>query len=700
MKVLIVGGVAGGATAAARLRRLDETAEIVLLEKNAYISFANCGLPYYIGGVIQDEDDLLLQTPESFRERYNVDVRVFHEAVAIDRAAHMVHVKTADGKEYDETYDKLLLSPGASPIVPRMENADDPRVFTLRNIPDTRRIHAFVRDSKPRRAVIAGCGYVGLELAENLIAAGVSVTAIDLADSVIAPLDRDMAAEVHGYLEQKGVELLLSAELTAIRKDGDGLTVLAGARALPADMVVLSLGVRPETGFAHMSGLAINGRGFLITDEHMRTNDPDIYAVGDAAEVKNIVTGLPASIPLAGPANRQARIAADNIAGIASRYDGAQGSAILKLFDMTVATTGVNERTARSLSIPCGKVYTYSPSHAGYYPGGRNMSVKTLYDPETGVILGAQIVGFTGVDKRADVLATAVRMRMTAEDLTELELCYAPPFSSAKDPVNIAGYVIENARKGLVRQFFWDGVPAVQADENALLLDVRTKDEYARGAIGGCINIPLHELRARVGELPQGKPIYVYCHSGMRSYVACRILTGRGFDCRNLAGGYRFYSLVTSDLVKHPARQAAAAAVVPSLARDFFHKTGLSCSESTMELLQRIGKLADMPELTKSMSGFGGGMHRGLACGAVTGAVAALGAYCGRHLRGAPKEPLNSAVEAFLNEFESRFGSLTCDALIKDSGLSPEEQHKVCTGFVTAAVEIASRIMDEVRDAG
>ncbi len=696
MKVLIVGGVAGGATAAARLRRLDETAEIVLVERGEHISFANCGLPYHIGGTISDEAKLILQTPEKFAGRYKIDVRIFHEALSIDRAAHTVRIQAADGSTYDEQYDKLILSPGAYPIVPDIERADDPRVFTLRNIPDMDRILSHIRSNHPANAVVVGCGYIGLELVENLVHAGVSVSAVDMADSVIAPLDRDMASEVHSYLESKGVSLFLSSPLTAIEEADSGLTVVAGDHRLPADMIILALGVRPETALAKNAELSLNGKGFIIVTDQMRTNDPDIYAVGDAVEVKNLVTGLPASIPLAGPANRQARICADNIAGIESRYHGAQGTAILKLFDLTIAATGINETAATALAIPYGKVYTHSASHAEYYPDATKMSIKTVYDLQTGAILGAQLVGFDGVDKRADLLAVAIRSRMTASELCDFELCYAPPFSSAKDPVNMIGYVIENVQNNHYKQLFWHDVPMFQNNQNVVFLDVRAEDEYKAGAIDGAVNIPLPELRDRIVELPKGKLVCAYCLTGVRSYFACKILSGHQIQCLNLDGGYRFWRLVNDDLSKHPA-SSNQANIIPQLARDYFHKFGLSCSESTIELLQILGKIPNVPELTQSMGGFAGGLHRNLTCGAVTGAVAALGACCGRSQRGGAKEPLNSAVNDFLAAFEERYGALDCQTLIKNSGLSLEEQHQVCTGYVTSAVEIVAGILDKLR---
>lgn len=695
MKVIIVGGVGGGATAAARLRRMDETAEIILLEKGEHISFANCGLPYHIGGTIADESKLVLQSPQKFADRYKIDVRVFHEALSIDRATHTLRILGSDGLAYEEHYDKLILSPGAYPIVPNIDHADDPRVFTLRNIPDLKRILSHIRSNHPTKAVVVGCGYIGLELVENLVHAGVSVSAVDLADSVNAPLDRDMAAEVHTYLESKGVALFLSSPLTAIEEVDSGLIVVAGDHKISADMIILALGVRPETALAKNAELSLNGKGFVIVTDQMRTNDSDIYAVGDAVEVKNLVTGLPASIPLASPANRQARICADNIAGIDSRYHGAQGTAILKLFDMTIATTGLNETTARALSIPYGKIYTYSSSHAEYYPNATKMSIKTLYDQHSGAILGAQLIGFDGVDKRADLLAVAIRSRMKASELSSFELCSAPPFSSAKDPVNIIGNVIENIQGNHYKQFFWYDVSTLQNSKNAVFLDVRNEAEYRLGAIDGAINIPLPELRNRIDEVPKDKLVCVYCHSGMNSYVACRILSGHQIQCMNLSGGYRFFRIVSDDLSKHPISSDQSNFIL-NLTRDYFHKFGLSCSESTIELLQVLGKIPNISELTQSMGGFAGGLHRNLTCGAVAGAIAALGAACGRNRRGGAKEPLNSAVNEFLAAFEQRYGALDCQTLVKNSGLSLEEQHQVCTGYVSSAVEIAAGILDKL----
>ena len=544
MKTIIVGGVAGGASAAARLRRLNENDEIIILERGDYISFANCGLPYFIGGEITDKNMLTLQTPESFRKRFNIDVRVKSEAVKISPEAHTVTVRNADtGEEYEETFDKLILSPGAEPIRPNISGIELPHVFTLRNIPDTMKIKSFIDSSKPKKAVVVGGGYIGVEMAENLANAGLDVSIVELADHLIAPLDADMAADVHRYIISKGISLYLNNGVAEIT---DKKVILQNG-SIEADMVIMSVGVRPETSLAKEFGIALNSRGSIIVNSHMETNYPDIYAVGDAVEVKDFVTGSAAFIPLAGPANKQGRIAADNISGIASEYKGTQGSAVLKLFDMTVATTGLNEKRAAAEGIDYDKTYTYSASHASYYPNATNMSVKVLWDKNTKKLIGAQIVGFDGVDKRMDVLATAIRFGAEVTDLKELELCYAPPFGSAKDPVNMAGFVAENVINGTVRQFFWHDVEKLPRDGSVTLLDVRTKTEIARGMIAGFINIPLDDLRDNLDKMTKDKPVYVHCHSGLRSYIACRILSGNGYECYNLAGGWRMYESVIND---------------------------------------------------------------------------------------------------------------------------------------------------------
>ncbi|MCL2563519.1 MAG: FAD-dependent oxidoreductase [Oscillospiraceae bacterium] len=516
-KIIIVGGVAGGASAAARLRRLDEHAEIILFERGEHISFANCGLPYYIGGEIKDKAALTVQTPQSFRARFNVDVRVYSEVTAIDRAAKNVSVRSRKtGKTYTESYDKLILSPGAEPIRPNIEGADSDKVFPLRTIPDTLKIKAYIETNRPKSAAVIGGGYIGVEMAENLHTAGLQVTLIEMQDQIIAPLDYDMACDVHRYLERKGVRLILENGVQSIADSGDTLTVTLNDGKLQADMLIMAIGVRPESSLAKASGLAVSERGSIVVSEQMQTSDPDIFAVGDAVEVTDFVTGQKGFVPLAGPANKQGRIAADVICGLNSRYTGTQGSAILKVFDMTAATTGINEKTAKRLGLDYEKSFIYSMSHASYYPGATSMLIKTIFAPSTGKILGAQIVGFEGADKRCDVFATAIRAGMTAFDLTRLELCYAPPYSSAKDPVNMAGYVIENILTGKVKTFYWH--------------DVET--------------LPLDELRSRTGELDQTKPIYATCQSGLRSYIAARILMQRGFEVYNLSGGYRLYRSV------------------------------------------------------------------------------------------------------------------------------------------------------------
>lgn len=544
MKTIIIGGVAGGASAAARLRRLDEQAEIIILERGEFVSFANCGLPYYIGGEITDRENLTLQTPESFKSRFNIDVRVFNEAIKINPDEKTVIVKNiAAGEEYSLKYDNLILSPGAEPIKPNIKGINASNVFTLRNIPDTFKIKNHIENEKPKTAVVVGGGYIGVEMAENLAKAGLDVSIVELADHLIAPLDFDMAADVHRYIKEKGIKLYLNNGVTAIESS----RVILQKGEINADMVIMSVGVRPETAIAKNCGIKTNAKGSIIVDNNMRTNIPDIYAVGDAVEAENFISKSPAFIPLAGPANKQGRIAADHISGIDSKYTGTQGSAVLKLFDMTVATTGLNEKTAQLNKIDYEKTYIYSSSHASYYPNGNMMSIKALWDKKSLKIIGAQIVGFDGVDKRMDVLAAAMRLGGKITDLTELELCYAPPFSSAKDPVNMLGFVAENIVTGKIKQFFWHDVESLPRDNSVTLLDTRTVTEVARGKIDGFTNIPLDSLRERLSEIPKDKPVYIHCHSGLRSYIACRILQGNGYDCYNLAGGWRLYESVINE---------------------------------------------------------------------------------------------------------------------------------------------------------
>ena len=553
MKVVIVGGVAGGATAAARLRRLDEGAEIVILERSGYVSYANCGLPYYIGGTIQDKGALTLQTPESFRARFNIDVRVRHEVLSLQPQAHTVTVRRLDdGAEYTESYDKLILSPGAKAIRPPLPGIDLEGIFTLRTVEDTLRIREFLEHHQPKSAVVVGGGFIGLEMAENLIYAGVHTTLIQLDDQVLLPLDKDMAGEVHAYLRGQGLDLRLGTAVTGFRRQGSQLETLIGHEPpVAADLVILAIGVAPESQLARQAGLTLGQKGAIVVDAHMRTSQPDIYAVGDAVELTHAVTGQKALVALAGPANRQGRVAADHICGLGQSYAGAQGSSILKLFDMTAAATGLNEKAAQAAGVAYDKAVTYSASHATYYPGAQNMTIKTLFDPQTGRILGAEIVGFDGVDKRIDVMAAAIRAGLTAQQLTQLDLAYAPPYSSAKDPVNMAGYVIENLRGGLVRQYHWDQVATLPDDGSVTLLDVRTPQEVeAQGLLRpDALHIPLDSLRQHLDQLDPAKEVYVNCYSGLRSYLACRILSQRGFRCYNLSGGWRFWSYAAQDRV-------------------------------------------------------------------------------------------------------------------------------------------------------
>ena len=558
MKVVIVGGVAGGATAAARLRRLDETAEIVVFERSGFISYANCGLPYYIGGVIEDEADLTLQTPESFYERFRVQMKVHHEVTAIDRAAKTVTVRNLEtGEVFAEAYDKLLLSPGAKPTQPALPGVGLDRLFTLRTVEDTLRIHRFVEEQHPRSVVLAGGGFIGLELAENLREKGLDVTIVQRPTQLMNPFDADMAALIHREVRAHGVRLALGHTVEGFAEANGGVQVLLKDEApLQADMVILAIGVTPDSRLAADAGLELGSKGSIVVNDRMQTSDPDIYAVGDAVQVTHFVSGQPALIALAGPANKQGRIAANNIAGGDSRYKGSQGSSVLKIFSLTAAATGLNETAARRAGLDADAVVLSPMNHAGYYPGGQVMTMKVVYERGTGRLLGGQILGGDGVDKRIDVLATALRAGMTAADLTELDLAYAPPYSSAKDPVNMAGYMIENLLTGKVQQFRLDDLAALPRDGSVTLLDTRTPEEYRRGHADGFINLPLDELRERLGELDPAKPVYVMCQSGLRSYVACRILSQHGFHCYNFAGGYRFYEAVTTDRCQ--SRQAYA----------------------------------------------------------------------------------------------------------------------------------------------
>ena len=549
MKVVIIGGVAGGATAAARIRRLDEQAEIVVFERSGFVSYANCGLPYYIGGVIEDPDALTLQTPESFFSRFRVTMKVRHEVTAIHPERKTVSVKNLEtGELFEESYDKLLLSPGAKPTQPRLPGLGSEKIFTLRTVEDTFRIKEYIRAKQPKSAVLAGGGFISLELAENLRELGMDVTIVQRPKQLMNPFDADMAAFIHGEMRKHGVRLALGHTVEGFEEKDSGVDVLLKDEApLHADMVVLAIGVSPDTGLAKDAGLELGIKGSILVNDRMETSVPDIYAVGDAVQVKHFVTGQDALIALAGPANKQGRIAADNICGGDSRYSGSQGSSVVKVFDLTAAATGVNETNAGKAGLSVDSVVLSPMSHAGYYPGGKVMTMKVVFEKETYRLLGAQIVGYEGVDKRIDVLATAIRAGLKATQLKELELAYAPPYSSAKDPVNMAGFMIENIANGVLKQWHLEDVDKLPRDGSVTLLDTRTVGEYAGGHIDGFTNIPVDELRERLGELDKSKPVYVICQSGLRSYIACRILSGYGFECYNFSGGFRFYDAVTHD---------------------------------------------------------------------------------------------------------------------------------------------------------
>lgn len=549
MKVVIVGGVAAGATAAARLRRLDEQAEILIFERSGYISYANCGLPYYIGDVITDPEALTLQTPEQFFARFRVQVRVRHEVTALHPERKTVSVTDlATGRTLEESYDKLILAPGARPTQPRLPGVGLERVFTLRTVEDTFRIKEFIQKNKPRSAVLVGGGFIGLELAENLRELGMEVTIVQRPKQLMNPFDADMAALIHAEMRRHGVQLALGSTVEGFAPTNRGVEVLRKDEpSLQADMVVLAIGVTPDTALAKSAGLALGIKDSILVNDRMETSVPDIYAAGDAVQVRHAVTGQDALISLAGPANKQGRIIADNICGMNSRYTGSQGSSVVKVFSMTAAATGVNEKNARNAGFDPEAVILSPMSHAGYYPGGRLMTMKLVYDKPTLRVLGAQIVGYEGVDKRIDVLATAIHAGMTAPQLKELDLAYAPPYSSAKDPVNMAGFMAEDLDQGLVQQWRAEDEPALPRDGSVQLVDVRTQAEYAAGHIDGFINLPVDQLREHLEQLDKTKPVYLVCQSGLRSYIASRILKGSGFACSHLAGGYRFYAAVVRD---------------------------------------------------------------------------------------------------------------------------------------------------------
>ena len=552
MKIIIIGGVAGGATTAARIRRVDETAEIILLEKGKYISYANCGLPYYIGGVIEEREKLFVQTPEAFSTRFRVDVRTENEVIFIDRKKKTVTVRQSSEDTYEESYDKLLISTGASPVRPPLPGIDLPGIFTLRNVTDTDRIKEYINSHSPRKAVVVGAGFIGLEMAENLHAQGAKVSIVEMGNQVMAPIDFSMASLVHQHLMDKGVNLYLEQAVASFEREGKGLKVtFKNGQSISADIVILSIGVRPETSLARAAELTIGPAGGIAVNDYLQTSDEAIYAIGDAIEYRHPITGKPWLNYLAGPANRQGRIVADNILGAKIPYEGSIGTSIAKVFDMTVASTGLPGKRLRLEGIDYMSSTIHPASHAGYYPDAMPMSIKITFDKQTGRLYGGQIVGYDGVDKRIDELALVIKHQGTVYDLMKVEQAYAPPFSSAKDPVAIAGYVAEDMITGKTNPVYWRELRDIEM-ENKFLLDVRTQDEFALGSLPGAVNIPLDELRDRMSELPKDRMIYTFCAVGLRGYLAYRILTQHGFDkVRNLSGGLKTYRAATAPIVIH-----------------------------------------------------------------------------------------------------------------------------------------------------
>jgi len=610
-KYLIIGGVAGGATVAARLRRLDEQAEIVIFERGAHISYANCGLPYYIGDVIKEREKLLLQTPESFKARLNVDVRVYNEVVKIDRANKAVVVRNLkNGEEYTETYDKLVLSPGAEPIKPPISGINDPSIFTLRNVKDTDKVKAYCNEQQPRRAVVVGAGFIGLEMAENLHHLGMKVSIVEMARQVMAPLDYEMAAEVHQHLKTKKVEFFLKDGVTAFKRENGVLNVsLQSGRQIETDLVILSIGVKPENKLAREAGLDLAPNGGIIANEYLLSNDENIYVLGDAMAFPHPITGKLTNIYLAGPANKQGRIVADNmVSGNTRKYNGAIATAIAKVFDITVASTGIPEKTLKNEMMPYTANIIHGASHAGYYPDALPYTLKILFHPENGKLYGAQMIGYEGVDKRIDLIATVLKQGGTIYDLQDIEHAYAPPFSSAKDPVNQAGFAAENILSGKLNIVSWDKIHSFHS-ENIVLLDVRTEEENQLGEIEGSVNIPVDDLRSRMHELPKDKKIIVYCGVGLRGYIACRILTQSGFnDVCNLSGGYKTYehtvckqsnedifeaNYITKDGHIHRGKRMEAPAVTNSEAVKTIQvdACGLQCPGPILKLKKEIEQL-------------------------------------------------------------------------------------------------------------
>ena len=615
MNYLIIGGVAGGATVAARLRRIDEKANIILFERGKYVSYANCGLPYYIGGTINNREKLFVQTVKGFTGRFRIDIRTEQEVTAIRPDKKEVEVKNlSTGETYTETYDKLVLSPGAEPLRPGIEGIGSKKIFTLRNVPDTDTIKNYVNTENPKRAIVVGGGFIGLEMAENLHDLGIQVDVVEMANQVMAPLDFSMAAIVHRQLTDKGVGLHLEDGVSRFEEKDGGVTVhLRSGKQIATDMVLLSIGVRPETKLAKDAGLAIGERGGIAVNDYMQTSDADIYALGDAVEVRHLVTGQPALIPLAGPANKQGRIVADNIVfGNKKKYPGSIGTSIAKVFDLTVAAAGANAKLLQQNNIPYISSYTHGASHAGYYPGAVPLSIKILFAPENGKLLGAQIVGFNGVDKRIEMLAQVIQRGGTVHDLAELEHAYAPPYSSAKDPVNMAGFVAENILNKKSRIIQWRELAELPAD--TIRIDVRTHDEYKLGTIPGFINIPVDELREHLDELPKEKPIVVTCAVGLRGYLAYRILVQNGFKhVRNLSGGYKTWSVATApikEIVSHKPEIPESTSYGNSDSQINLLKVdacGLMCPGPVMQLKKNYEalKIGEQLQITATDQAFG-----------------------------------------------------------------------------------------------
>lgn len=615
MNYLIIGGVAGGATVAARLRRMDEKANIILFERGKYVSYANCGLPYYIGDTINNREKLFVQTAKGFTDRFRIDIRTEQEVTAIRPDKKEVEIKNlSTGETYTETYDKLVLSPGAEPLRPSIEGIGSKKIFTLRNVPDTDTIKNYVNTENPKRAIVVGGGFIGLEMAENLHDLGIQVDVVEMANQVMAPLDFSMAAIVHRQLTDKGVGLHLEDGVSRFEEKDGGVTVhLRSGKQIATDMVLLSIGVRPETKLAKDAGLAIGERGGIAVNDYMQTSDADIYALGDAVEVRHLVTGQPALIPLAGPANKQGRIVADNIVfGNKEKYPGSIGTSIAKVFDLTVAAAGANAKLLQRNNIPYISSYTHGASHAGYYPGAVPLSIKILFAPENGKLLGAQIVGFNGVDKRIEMLAQVIQRGGTVHDLAELEHAYAPPYSSAKDPVNMAGFVAENILNKKSRIIQWRELAELPAD--TIRIDVRTHDEYKLGTIPGFINIPVDELRGHLDELPKEKPIVVTCAVGLRGYLAYRILVQNGFKhVRNLSGGYKTWSVATApikEIVSHKPEIPESTSYGNSDSQINLLKVdacGLMCPGPVMQLKKNYEalKIGEQLQITATDQAFG-----------------------------------------------------------------------------------------------